>query len=238
MWNWRGGEGIAASEAWVLAVKASLCNSWSRLGLQPRESVAKFYSTNLHVNTQEAKPQMSARRHTLGKTVPSLAMLSLGLMWPMWLCNICRNLLLIPPPQWPLHAWSEHVIWVPCPPTGDSLEETSHSTAYRASIPKWLTTVTTLMRTWGMFTWQLSSASFSHPHCELYSYLHYHKQYPSLQKALNTLLQHVDDLKAVLLNYLLINWLSCCQVRLLEAESLYWMICLLLRPSWTNHKQL
>lgn len=60
------GEGrvSAASEACFLAVKASLCNSWSRLGLQPRESVAKFYSTNLHVNTQEAKSQMSSRRHT------------------------------------------------------------------------------------------------------------------------------------------------------------------------------
>ena len=67
------GEGrvFAASEAWVLAVKASLCNSRSRLGLQPQESVAKFYSTNLHVNTQEAKSQMSSRRHTPVRTTVS-----------------------------------------------------------------------------------------------------------------------------------------------------------------------
>ena len=75
-----------------------------------------------------------------GETVPSLAMLSLGFdVVHLALCNICRNLLLLPPPQWPLHAGSEHVSWVLCPPTGDSLEETSHSTAHRASIPKRLT---------------------------------------------------------------------------------------------------
>jgi hypothetical protein len=168
-----------------------------------------------------------------------LAMLSLGFdVVHLALCNICGNLLLLLPPQWPLHAGSEHVSWVLCPPTGDSLEETSHSTAHRASIPKQLTSSNHSHESLGEVYRTAELCIFSHPHCELYSYLHFRRQYPSLQKALNPLLQHVDDLKAVLLNYLLINWLTCCQVRLLEAESLYWMICLLFMPSRTNHKQL
>lgn len=64
------------------------------------------------------------------------------------------------------------------------------------------------------------------------------RQCLSLWKAQNSLLYHVEDLKARSLNYLLINWLSCCQARLLEAESLYYRICLLLRPTLTNYKYL
>lgn len=143
------------------------------------------------------------------------------------------------------HTWSRHSNQALLPPTGDSLggnwpsslpaeqackPDLSNSPTVGDRCGGSLWDVQGLADFWFLLTPTLLNTLRLIPAFTPDNAYHFKK--PS------ALLHHVDDLKAVLLNYLLINWLSSCQVRSLEAESLSCMICLLLRPTVTNYKHL
>lgn len=161
-------------------------------------------------------------------------------MWSTWLFGVYANLPL-PSTIWTSTSYS---IWAlrPCSPptTGDSLgsshcPQSKHSNMTRTALQP---LVITLRGAWERFIEPTEFFVLLTP-----TLLRTFIPAFSLDNAYgfekpNPLLHHMDDLKAVLLNCFLINWLSGCQARSLKAESLHCLTCLLLRPTMANYKHL
>lgn len=145
--------------------------------------------------------------------------LSWVLMWSIWLFDVHANLPLPLPSECPLHTTSGHLSHALLPPQEAPWEVLS---AHRTSIQTWQE--------------QRSNHGWSHSEGSLREV---YRTYwvlcpPTLLRTFipaffldnayrfekpSPLFHHMDDLKAVLLNYFLINWLSCCQARSLKADS-------------------
>lgn len=160
--------------------------------------------------------------------------------WSTWLCGACANLPL-PSTIWtstPFYTWALK----PCsPPTNRTLpRKFSLPTEQASKHDKNGTPITgdrsdgslrEVYRTDEFFV--LLPSTLLHTFIPAFSLDNaYHFEKP------NPLLHHMDDWKAILLNYFLINWLSCCHARSLKAESLHCLTCLLLRPTLANCKHL
>lgn len=151
-----------------------------------------------------------------------------------------QTFLYLLPSERPFHTTSGHLSHALLPPTGDSLgsshcPQSKHPNMTRMALQSLLIA---LMGAWERFIeptelFVLLTPTLLRTFIPAFSLDNAYR----FEKP-NPLLHHMDDWKAVLLNYFLINWLTCCQARSLKAESLHCLTCLLLRPTLANCKHL